>query len=193
MKSSRLAIAIALVPLVAAAAACASSPRGGAAEAPNPITNFASMLSGTFHGSTPGNDLNLDIQSTGVLASTQVFNLFVTTSGRYQGTNVRDEGVLRVENQGRNVSATYIPHFDATVGSIGRQATRFTESELESACNFVLSPRGDGYAGETTGTISCARAIPGAVGKWSVEVEPGSIRLRNVQSGETLRFQRASR
>ncbi len=191
MKSTRLAIAVALVSLVAAA--CASSTRGGAAEAPNPITNFASMLSGTFHGSTPGNDLNLDIQSTGVLASTQVFNLFVTASGRYQGTNVRDEGVLRIENQGRNVSATYIPHFDPTVGSIGRQATRFSTSELESACNFVLSPRGDGYAGETTGTISCARAIPGAIGKWSVEVEPGSIRLRNVQSGETLRFQRASR
>ncbi len=191
MKSTRLAIALALVSV--AAAACASRTPGGAAEAPNPITNFASMLSGTFHGSTPGNDLNLDIQSTAVLASTQVFNLFVTTSGRYQGTNVRDEGVLRIENQGRNVSATYIPHFDSTVGSIGRQATRFTGSELESACNFVLSPRGDGYAGETTGTISCARAIPGAIGKWSVEVEPGSIRLRNVQSGETLRFQRASR
>jgi hypothetical protein len=191
MKSTRLAIALALVPLIAAA--CASSPRGNAAEAPNPTTNFASMLAGTFHGSTPGNDLNLDIQSTGFLASTQVFNLFVTTSGRYEGTNVRDEGVLRIENQGRNVSAVYIPHFDPTVGSIGRQATRFTPSELESAWNFVLSPRGDGYAGETTGTLSCARAIPGAVGKWSVEVEPGSIRLRNVQSGETLRFQRASR
>ncbi len=191
MKSTRLAIALGLVSLVAVA--CASRTRGGAAEAPNPITNFAFMLSGTFHGSTPGNDLNLDIQSTGLLASTQVVNLFVTTSGRYQGTNVRDEGVLRIENQGRNVSATYIPHFDPTVGSIGRQATRFTASELESACNFVLSPRGDGYAGDTTGTLSCARAIPGAVGKWSVEVEPGSIRLRNVQSGETLRFQRASR
>jgi hypothetical protein len=116
----------------------------------------------------------------------------VSASGKYQGSNVHDEGVLRLENQGRSVSATYIPHFDPTITSLSPQATRFTAEELEAACYFVFSPRGDGYAGETTGTFSCARAIPGAVGKWSVEVEPGSIRLRNVQSGETLRFRRAA-
>jgi hypothetical protein len=30
----------------------------------------------------------------------------------------------------------------------------------------------------------------GAVGKWSLELEPASVRVRNVDSGETLRFQR---
>jgi hypothetical protein len=33
----------------------------------------------------------------------------------------------------------------------------------------------------------------GAVGKWTIEVEPGSIRIRNVKSGETLRFKRVSK
>ena len=28
----------------------------------------------------------------------------------------------------------------------------------------------------------------GAIGKWSVELEPGSIRVRSVETGETLRF-----
>jgi len=28
----------------------------------------------------------------------------------------------------------------------------------------------------------------GAIGKWSVELEPGGIRLRSVKTGETLRF-----
>ncbi len=28
----------------------------------------------------------------------------------------------------------------------------------------------------------------GAIGKWSVELEPGNLRFRNVESGETLRF-----
>ena len=47
-------------------------------------------------------------------------------------------------------------------------------------------------AGETMGSTTCAQAIHGAMGKWTIEIEPGSIRLRNAQSGETLRFQRAS-
>jgi hypothetical protein len=33
----------------------------------------------------------------------------------------------------------------------------------------------------------------GAVGKWSLEVEPGNLRVRNVDSGETLRFQRVGK
>jgi hypothetical protein len=64
MKPFRLAIFLAIASL--AAFACSSTTgAGGAAAAPNPMTNIASMLSGTFHGSTPGNDLNLDIQNTG--------------------------------------------------------------------------------------------------------------------------------
>jgi hypothetical protein len=192
MKSLRLFIALSIASL--AAAGCASSTgAGGAASAPNPMTNFASMISGTFHGSTPGNGLTLDIKNAGFVGSTDVFNLFVTTSGKYQDANVRDEGVMHVENQGDGVSVTYTPHFDPTVGSLSREATRFTPEELRSACTVSLSPRGDGYAGETTGSTACAQAIHGAIGKWTMEVEPGSFRLRNVQSGETLRFQRASR
>jgi hypothetical protein len=32
--------------------------------------------------------------------------------------------------------------------------------------------------------------MPGSVGKWTIEVDPAGIRLRNVESGETLRFAR---
>jgi hypothetical protein len=31
-----------------------------------------------------------------------------------------------------------------------------------------------------------------AIGKWTFEVEPGSVRLRSSDSGETLRFKRVS-
>src|SRR5215813_7359534 len=192
MKTLRLIAAAAVVSL--AAVRCASSyGTGGSASTPNPMLNFSSMLSGIFHGSTPGNSLTLDIQNTGFVAAPNSVNLFMTASGRYQGTNVRDEGVLHVENKGQNVDITYIPHFDPTVSGLSPEATRFTPEELNSACNFVLAPRGDGYAGETVGSTSCARAIHGVTGKWTIEVEPGAIRLRSVDSGETLRFQRASR
>jgi len=38
-----------------------------------------------------------------------------------------------------------------------------------------------------------ALAMRGAVGKWSLEVEPGMIRVRNVDSGETLRWKKTER
>ena len=67
---------------------------------------------------------------------------------------------------------------------------RFTDEEANAACGFHLAPQGDGFSGETSGA-SCAFALRGAGGKWTVELEPGSIRLRNAESGETLRFRRA--
>ena len=192
MKIWKAVLSLALVSL--AAARCASTGGGpGTAYTANPMANFTSMVSGTFRGVTPGNELSLDFKNAGFAPTTEAFNLFLTVSGRYQGSNVRDEGVLHVENQGQNVGITYIPHFDPTVSGLSREATRFTPEELRAACNFVLTPRGDGYAGETLGSTACALAIHGATGKWTLEVEPGGIRLRNVQSGETLRFTRASR
>jgi hypothetical protein len=191
MKSSRIAIGVAV--LAAASLRCSTSGGGSSADAANPMANFSSMITGTFRGSTPGNELTLDIRIVGVPTSTNAFDLFVTASGSYQGRNVRETGLLRAENQGRHVGLTYIPHFDPTVSGMSNEATRFTPEEIRSACGFYLDPRGDGYGGETQGSTSCAMAIHGATGKWTLEVEPGMLRLRNVESGETLRFQRAVR
>jgi hypothetical protein len=74
------------------------------------------------------------------------------------------------------------------VTPLSREATRFIEDELRAACSFYFHPSGDGYIGETQGSTTCAQAIPGAVGKWTVEVDPVGVRVRNVSTGETLRF-----
>ena len=100
--------------------------------------------------------------------------------------------LIRLEQQGDGVYFGYIPHFDATVSSMSPDAARFTDEEASAACGSVLKAKGDGFAGETAGS-SCMRAIRGALGKWTVEIEPGTIRIRNVKSGETLRFKRASK
>lgn len=161
------------------------------AKAEDPAFQAASILSGTFKGSTPGNDLRLDLRP--VTTDPQhLYDLFLECVGRYQGDNVRRQGLLRLESQGRGVYLGYIPHFDATVTSFSPEATRFTQSEINAACGFVLAPRGDGFAGETPGS-SCAMALRGALGKWTVEIEPGSIRIREVKTGETLRFRRVSK
>jgi hypothetical protein len=178
---------------------CASSGGAGAATAPGEgpkttgsVTELTAMLSGRFQGSTPGNELTLDVSSTPGRLSGTVFNLFVTASGRYQDRNIREVGILRIEEQGRDISATYIPHFDSTVTALSPGANRFTANELSAACNFYFSPQGDGYLGETRGGVDCVQAIRGATGKWVVEVEPGAIRLQSSKTGETLRFKKAA-
>ena len=173
--------------------ACSSSSAPGTRPAgesrQSSLPGLVSMLSGHYRGTTPGNDLRLDFSTLGGRGGTR-FDVFVTAAGRYRDTNVRRAGLLRLETQGQTVHASYLPHFDATVTALSREATRFAEEELRSACDLFFLPGGDGFVGETRGSTSCAQAIPGAVGKWTVEVDPAGIRLRNADTGETLRFAR---
>ena len=157
----------------------------------NRVYDFATLISGTFQGSTPGNELRLDLRPVPT-DSEHPYDLFVDVSGRYQGENVKRQGLIRLEQQGSHVYVGYVPHFDATVTALSPRATNFTDEEAGAACGFNLDPRGDGFAGQTTGA-TCSFALRGARGKWSVEVEPGSIRLRETTSGETLRFRRVSK
>ena len=52
----------------------------------------------------------------------------------------------------------------------------------------MLKPKGDGFVGDTLGTTTCALAMQGAFGKWALELEPGNLKVQNVESAETLRF-----
>ncbi|HEY6066159.1 MAG TPA: hypothetical protein VIY96_08380 [Thermoanaerobaculia bacterium] len=176
--------------VLAVACSTAPSPRPTGEAARSSLPDVASMLSGRYRGTTPGNELSLDLSTLGARSGTQ-FDVFVTASGRYRETNVRRAGLLRLETQGRDVHAVYVPHFDPTVTPLSREATRFTEEEIRAACNLYFHPSGDGYVGETPGAMSCTLAFPGSTGKWTVEVDPAGIRLRNVDSGETLRFAKA--
>jgi hypothetical protein len=179
----------------------ASSAGAGTASAPaqertrtgSAVLDLSSMLQGTFEGTTPGNGLNVIVTGTVSPATATQYNLPVRVTGKYQDAGVREQGVIRLENQGQGVSLQYIPHFDPAAGVLATDSLRFAPQELEAACNFDVSPRGDGFFGETTGATTCARAIHGAIGKWSFEVEPGSIRIRNSGTGETLRFRRVSK
>ena len=179
------------IPVLLAAAGLLAGGVSIAAPSGTQVFDLATILSGTFQGSTPGNDLRLDLRP--VATDTQhPYDLFLEVTGKFQGQNVRRQGLVRLELQGKDVYFGYIPHFDATVTSMSADATRFTDSEANAACGFHLAPRGDGFAGETSGS-TCAFALRGAAGKWAVELEPGSILLRDTKSGETLRFKRVSK
>lgn len=152
---------------------------------------LSAMFSGTWQGSTPGNDLRLQIRSATTDPS-HLYDLYLQVSGKYQNENVRQQGLIRLEGQGKGVYFGYIPHFDPTVTALSTDVARFSDEEANAACGLVMDPKGDGFAGETVGS-TCARALRGALGKWTIEIEPGSIRIRSVASGETLRFKKVSK
>ena len=159
-----------------------------AAASANHVADLATMLSGSYEGTTPGNEIRLTIRSVTTDPS-HLYDLFLQATGKYQGENVRQQGLIRLESQGNGVYVGYIPHFDATISSMSPDVGKFTDDEANAACGLVLGAKGDGFAGETVGS-TCMRAIRGALGKWTIEIEPGTIRIRNVKSGETLRFKR---
>jgi hypothetical protein len=165
-----------------------SAQKGSGANQPYELS---AMLSGTWQGSTPGNELLLQVRSATTDPS-HLYDLYVQVSGKYQGRNTRQQGLLRLEIQGKSVYVGYIPHFDPTVSALSTDVARFTEEEANAACGLVMDPKGDGFAGETVGS-TCARAIRGALGKWTIEVEPGTLRIRDVKTGETLRFKKAGK
>jgi hypothetical protein len=161
------------------------------AQTRNPAYDLAAILSGNFQGSTPGNNLTVATQAF-TSDPGHPYDLFVQVSGKYQNDNVRLQGVMRFDVEGRDVLVTYVPHFDPTVTALSSNAGSFTEREASAACGVNMKPRGDGFGGETLGS-SCALAIRGATSKWTIEVEPGSLRLRDAKTGETLRFKRVTK
>jgi hypothetical protein len=179
-----------LAPTLALAVVLTAAPLSAAT--PDRIYEIASILQGRFEGSTPGNELLLQM-STVTIDPSHPFDVFVQVTGRYQGDSVRQQGVIRLETQGQDIYFTYIPHFDPSITVLSNDVGRFTERELSSACSFTVKPRGDGFAGDTLGIAACALAMRGAIGKWAVEFEPGNLRFRNVESGETLRFRQVGK
>jgi hypothetical protein len=159
-------------------------PRAAAAEMS--AHDLANMLSGVFVGSTPNNHLKLDIQTINSDPGNE-YDLFLAVSGEFETTTVRQQGVIRLQPQGRGVYFGYVPHFDPTVTAVSPAADRFTEREASAACGFMLNEKGDGFSGETLGS-ACALAMRGAIQKWTLEIEPGTIRLQDPKTGETLRF-----
>ncbi len=173
--------------ILAVLLATALAPAARAQKSQSRIFEISSMLSGTFEGSTPGNHLRLNLSPV-TLEPARPYDLFLSVVGTFEKDNINQRGVIRLESQGQDIYFTYIPHFNPIVTALSQDAGRFTERELSSACSFVVKPRGDGFAGDTLGSATCALAMRGAVGKWSLELEPGTIRVRNVDSGETLRW-----
>lgn len=153
------------------------------------IDNLSRYFAGMYRGVTPGN--NLTIQITPVtIDMTNPYDYFVTVSGQFEKTNIREQALLRIETQGDSIHIGYIPHFNPAVTGISPSVGRFSPDELNAACGVYLKIEGDGFGGETRPS-DCARAIRGTAGRsWRVEIEPNRITLKDAKTGETLRFEK---
>jgi len=153
------------------------------------IDNLSRYFAGTYRGVTPGNDLMLQINPVTINIDNP-YDYFLTISGKFEKTNMRQQGVIRIEPQGDSIHLGFIPHFNPGITGVSPQVGRFTSDELNSACGVYLKIEGDGFAGETRPS-DCARALRGTAARsWRIEIEPNRITLKDVKTGETLRFEK---
>lgn len=134
-----------------------------------PYLNMARQLTGRYEGvAGPGNNLKIIVQPGRPVPDEQRLN--VTVQGKYNGNNVRFEGGLSLQPQGKTV--------------------RLIWRTRRSDCQVDIHPEGDGFEGVTLpGACQTAFQNP-TPGKWQFQTEPGSFRIRNVETGETLRFRK---
>jgi hypothetical protein len=137
--------------------------------ADQPYLNFARQLVGRYVGvAGPGNNLRMVVQPGRPVQEEQ--RLTVTVLGKYNGDNVHFDGLLALQPQGQSVRLIWA----------GRR----------SDCQVDIHPAGDGFEGVTMpGACQTAFQSP-TPGKWQFQTEPGSFRIRNVETGETLRFRK---
>jgi hypothetical protein len=154
-----------------------------------PIDNLSRYFAGNYTGVTPGNHLMLQINPV-TFDMSHPYDYFIQVSGQFEKTNVREQGVLRIETQGNSIYLSYVPHFNPAISSMSPSAGRFSSDEMNSSCGIYLAVEGDGFSGDTRPS-DCARAIRGTAGRtWRIEIEPNRITLKDARTGETLRFEK---
>ena len=163
-----------------------STKRGGAPE-------VASMLMGTYQLKSDNADLKLQVESSGGTA--QSGNLLATLSGRFQGQDVSQQGILHVDNQGDQVLMTLTPRLTQGPEASAKPSGQVSSTEMRAACTLNLSPSGSGWAGTTQDPGNCVKALAlkaQEVGQWQLRLSPGELRVTDATSKQELVFQKVS-
>ncbi len=140
--------------------------------AQEPSLQIARQLNGFYEGAGPANHLKLTIQPARPLPNVpNAYQFDVTILGKYEQANVSLRGNLRVAREADGIRIAWT-------------------KEDGPGCDTHLVPEGDGFEGKTLAGM-CQSAFQNPVpGSWSFHIEPGAIVVRDVRTGETLRFRR---
>jgi hypothetical protein len=147
----------------------------------NSLVSALSLLSGRFQGTSPENDLGLEFERVRDPRTASV-SLRVMVSGLYRGQTVRRSDLLSLQSHATSPDAAYFLDFDPATASVAAVGSRTGGPRV--ACAAPLKPDGDGFRAE----ISCGKGFPAATGRWAIEIQPGKIRLRSLESNESLEF-----
>lgn len=144
-----------------------------------------SLLSGRFEGTGEGNDLALELQRLRDPRMSSI-TLLVTVSGAYKGVPFGRSDLLRVRSDGTSPEASYLPDVDPNTARLAKAGRRFGNDRNRQACYVPFKPKGRGFIAEAP----CGDLFPGGKGKWTMELQRGTIRLRSLEANETLDFAR---
>jgi hypothetical protein len=156
----------------------------------------ASALMGTYRlqgGGDAGNaNLQLQIASSGGTADSG--NLLATLSGRFQGRDLNQQGIIHLDNQGPRVLMTLTPSFRQGPEAASKPSGQVSSTEVRAACSLYLQPAGQGWTGTTQDPGNCVKALAmnRDVGQWQFQLTPQEIRVTDATSKQTLVFEKTS-
>ncbi len=153
----------------------------------------SSMLTGTYQLKSDTADLKLQVMSSG--GTDRSGNLRATLSGRFQGQDVNQQGVIHLDNQGDQVLMTITPRLTQGPEALAKPSGQVSSTEMSAACTLSLHPSGPGWAGTTQDPGDCVKALPlktQEVGQWQLRLRSDELRVTDVTSRKTLVFQKVS-
>jgi hypothetical protein len=165
--------------LLVAAVAWATAPTL-LAQADEPSVDLSNLIGGRYNGvAGPGNQLHLVVQPKSAGAN-GTFLYDVTIQGKYEGKTIQIFGSLRIDREGKAARLTW------------RNADSGASRGTQRSCDFPMKRAGDAFDGQTL-RDQCMTALQlPTPGTWALHVEPGTITIRSVETGETLRFAKSA-
>lgn len=152
----------------------------------------ASVLMGTYRLQGSDSDVRLQIESSGGTADSG--NLLATLSGRFQGNDLNQQGIIHLDNQGSQVLMSLTPKLTQGPEAAAKPSGQVSSTEMRAACSLYLQPAGQGWTGTTQDPGNCVKALAmnRDVGQWQFQLTPQEIRVTDATSKQTLVFEKTS-
>ncbi len=165
----------------------------------NAVSRLTSLLIGTFHGTSPGNELTIVSSRIGLASApaSQLQRLDVRVTGTYQGDAVLLRGAWRISYQGDVVWLVFVPGVDPLEAARRFADPTFSPTELEAGCWTLLAARDDSFQGTIKPVPNCRNALHAgeiqSIDKdWTVRFSSEGMRFENGETGEILTFARTA-
>jgi len=173
-------------------AAAQKEDRKGSATRHGDAAEVASVLMGTYRLQGTDSDVRLQIESSGGTADSG--NLLATLSGRFQGNDLNQQGVIHLDNQGSQVLMSLTPKLTQGPEAAAKPSGQVSSTEMRAACTLYLQPSGQGWTGTTRDPGNCVKALAmnRDVGQWQFQLLPQEIRVTDSTSKQTLVFEKTS-